>query len=185
VGVENDAISLDNGYVWYEVREVIPSALRPLDEVRDQVKSAVTAGKLRALAEEKAKALVDRARAGAKLEDLATEAGATVEAIQGLRRGESEDRFGPAAVAAIFAVPDTGFAFAVEPDGRSARVMQSQPVMLPAFDPASAEAKRISDTLKSQLADNMLTAYLASLEQDAGVSLNETLWRNIAGQQTN
>ena len=31
VGVENDAVSLDNGYVWYEVREVVPSAIRPLD----------------------------------------------------------------------------------------------------------------------------------------------------------
>ncbi len=25
VGVENDALSLDEGYVWYEVREVVPS----------------------------------------------------------------------------------------------------------------------------------------------------------------
>ena len=185
VGVENDAIALDNGYVWYEVREVIPSALRPLDEVKDQARAAVTAGKLRALAEEKAKALVERARSGTKIEDLATEAGTTVQSIQGLRRGESEDRFGPAAVAALFAVPETGFAFAIEPDGRSARVMQSQPVMLPPFDPASAEAKSISEGLKGQLADNMLTAYLSSLEQNAGVTLNETLWRNISGQQTN
>ena len=36
VGVENDAISLDDGYVWYEVREVIPSAVKPFDTVKDR-----------------------------------------------------------------------------------------------------------------------------------------------------
>jgi peptidyl-prolyl cis-trans isomerase D len=185
VGVENDAISLDNGYVWYEVREVIPSALRPLEEVKDQARAAVLAGKLRDLAETKAKALVERAKSGVKLEELATEAGAELKTAQGLRRAERSDSFGPAAIAALFAVSDNGFAFALEPDGRSARVMQSQPVMLPPFVAASAEAKQISDRLTGQLADNVLTAYLQALEQQAGVSVNDAAWRNISGQQTN
>ncbi|MFO1034608.1 MAG: SurA N-terminal domain-containing protein, partial [Hyphomicrobiales bacterium] len=29
VGVENDALSANDGYIWYEVREVVPSALKP------------------------------------------------------------------------------------------------------------------------------------------------------------
>jgi len=185
VGVENDAISLDNGYIWYEVREVVPSALRPFEEVKDQARAAVTAAKLRDLAEDKAKKLVERARSGTKIEELAMEFNTQPQTVQGLRRGEPKDGFGFAALAALFAVPDTGYAFAIEPDGRSARVMQSQPVLLPSFVAASAEAKAISDRLKEQVADNMLTAYLAALEKDAGVSLNDTLWRNIAGQQTN
>ena len=31
--------SRDDAYVWYEVREVTPSALRPFDEVKDKVKA--------------------------------------------------------------------------------------------------------------------------------------------------
>ena len=184
-GVENDAISLDNAYVWYEVREVIPSALKPLDAVKDQARAAVIAGKVRAVSEEKAKKLVERAKAGAKLDDLAAEAGAQVQSAQGLRRRESGDSFGNAAVAALFAVPDNGFAYALERDGRSVRVMQSQPVLLPAFDAASPEAKSISDRLKAQVADNVLTAYLSALELEAGASINQTSWRNISGQQSN
>jgi peptidyl-prolyl cis-trans isomerase D len=182
VGVENDAISLDNGYVWYEVREVIPSALKPLDQVKDQARAAVTASKVRALSEEKAKKLVERARSGVKLDDLAAEAKTQVKTEQGLRRGESSGSFGPAAVAALFAVADDGFAYALEPDGRGARVMQSQPVLLPPFDPASAEAKSIGEKLKGQISDNMLSAYLAALEKEAGVQVNDTVWRNISGQ---
>ena len=169
VGVENDAISLDNGYVWYEVREVVPSALKPLDQVKDQARAAVVAAKVRALSEEKAKKLVERAQSGVKLEDLAAEA-----------RRPGADGTGPAPhrKAATASAPppwrpvrrarDTGFAYALEPDGRGARVMQSQPVLLPPFDPASAEAKRISEKLKGQLADNLLTAYLAALREGSG-----------------
>ena len=185
VGVENDAISLDNGYVWYEVREVIPSALKPLDQVKDQARAAVIAAKVRAASEDKAKKLVERARSGVKLEELATEAAVQIQSAQGLRRKESDDSFGPAAVAALFAVPENGFAYALEPDGRGARVMQSQPVLLPTFDATSPEAKAIAERLKAQVADNMLTAYLGALEKEAGTTVNDTLWRNISGQQTN
>lgn len=185
VGVENDAISLDNGYVWYEVREVAPAAVRPLDAVKAQAAAAVTAEKVKALTSEKAKALVERARSGATLDALATEAKAKIETAQGLRRSESSEGFGPAAVAALFAVPDKGFAYALEADGRSARIMQSEPVLLPAFDPASPEVKSIAEQLKPRLSDSMLGAYLAALQAEAGVSINETLWRSITGQQTN
>ena len=185
VGVENDALSLDNGYVWYEVREVIPSALRPFEEVKAEASAAVTAGKLMALAESKAKALVERARSGTKLDDLAAETGAEVKTAQGLRRAEPSDSFGPDAVAALFAVPENGFAYALEPGLRSARVMQPLPVLLPPFVAASAEAKQISDTLKGQVADNVLSAYIAALEKEAGVTVNEAAWQNISGQQTN
>lgn len=185
VGLENDAISLDDGYVWYEVREVIPAALKPLEDVRDQVRAAVTAKKVQALSEEKAKKLVERARTGAKLEDLAAETQAKVETAQALRRRESDATFGPDAVAALFAVPENGFAYALEPDGRGARVMQSEPVLLPAYDAASPDVKKISERLTPQLAENILTSYLAQLQDEAGVKVNETLWRNISGQQTN
>ena len=185
VGVENDAISLDNGYVWYEVREVVPATLKPLDAVKDQVKAAVTAKKVQALSEEKAKKLVERARSGARLEDLAAETKAEVRSAQALRRKESDDTFGPAAVAALFAVPDNGFAYALEADGKGARVMQSEPVLLPAFDAASPDVKKISEKLNPQLTENILTSYLTQLQNQAGVKVNETLWRNISGQQTN
>jgi len=185
VGVENDAISLDNGYVWYEVREVIPAALKPFDQVKDQAKAAVIAQKVKALSEEKAKKFVERARTGAKLEDLAAEAKAEIQTAQGLRRTETGASFEAAAVAALFAVPDNGFAYALEQDGKGARVMQSVPVLLPAFDANSPDAKSIAGKLEPQIASSMLDAYLAALQQQSGVTVNEALWRNVSGQQTN
>ena len=185
VGVENDAISLDNGYVWYEVREVVPAALKPLDQVKDQARAAVIAAKVRALSEEKAKKLMERASAGAKLEDLAAEVKAQVQTAQGLKRTEQGDSFNRAAVLALFSVPDNGFAYAVEADGKGARVMQSEPVLLPAFDVNSPDAKSIAQRLEPQVSSNLLDAYLAALKDQAGVRINETLWQQISGPQTN
>ena len=185
VGVENDALSLDNGYVWYEVREVVPAALKPLDQVKDQARAAVIAEKVAAASEEKARKLVERARAGTSLDDLAAESKAQVQSAQGIKRTEQGASFGPAAVKALFSVPDTGFAYALETDGKGARVMQSVPVLLPAFDPGSPDAKSIADRLKPQVADGMLTAYLNALQNKVGVSVNEALWQKVAGQQTN
>ena len=184
VGVENDAISLDEGYVWYEVREVIPSALKPLDMVKDQAKAQVITAKVRALSEDKAKKLLERAKSGTSLDDLAKEAGAQVTTVPGLRRNEGQQAFDTPAVAALFRVPENGFAFALEPDGRGAKVMQALPVMLAAFDPKSAEVKTIADQVKAQAANDLLTAYLAAVQADAGVSINETVWRSVSGQQT-
>lgn len=184
VGVENDAVSLDEGYVWYEVREVVPSAVKPFDAVKEQARNQVVASKVRALSEDKAKKFVERAVAGAKIEELAKEAGAAVQSAQGIKRNESDGDFGAAAVDALFAVPENGFAYAVEPDGKGAKVMQSQAVLLPAFDAGSAEAKAITDRMKNAAANDLLTAYLGALQKNAGVSINETLWRQIAGNQT-
>lgn len=181
VGVENDALLLDDGYVWYEVRSVTPSAVRPLDEVREQVRAAVLTAKLRTLSGEKARKLVERARSGATLDELARESGAEILSMQGLRRNERSGALGSDAVAALFSVPENGFAFAVDPDGRSAKVMQSQAVLLPAYDPASADVKAIVDQLRQATGDDLLSAYLAALEKDAGVTVNETLWRQITG----
>ena len=185
VGVENDAISLDNGYVWYEVREVVPAALKPYDQVKDQARAAVIAEKLTAASEDKAKKLVERAKTGSKLDDLAAEVKAKVQTAQGLKRTEQGASFGGAAVRALFAVPEDGFAYAVEPDGKGARVMQSAPVLLPGFDAASPEAKSIADKLKPQISSDMLDAYLSTLQSEAGVQINEALWQKVSGQQTN
>ena len=37
VGVDNEAITFNGGYIWYDVLGVTPSRERPLDEVKDQV----------------------------------------------------------------------------------------------------------------------------------------------------
>ncbi len=184
VGVENDAVSVNDGYIWYEVREVVPSAVKPLDKVMDQVKADIAASKMQAALVEKAKKLVERANGGATFESLALEATATIMTARGLKRGEGTETFNPGALQALFAVPANGYAYALEGDGKSAKVMQAQAVLLPPFDEKSEDAKAIATSLQRGASDDVLAAYLGALQASTGVTINETLWRQISGTQT-
>jgi len=184
MGIDNNPLTAGDGYIWYEVREVKPAATKPLDAVRKQVIADVLATKLRTLAAEKAKAMVERAKSGVPLETLAQEAGATVQTAQGLKRNETSPGFDAETIAALFSVPENGFAFAVEGDGRTARVMQSQAVLLPPFDGASEEAKTIASSIEEGTGNDVLSSYLGALQGQAGITINETLWRQISGTQT-
>jgi len=184
VGVDNNPLPAGDGYIWYEVREVIPATAKPLEAVREQVIADIVAEKLRTRAAEKAKALVERAKSGVTLESLAQEAGVTVQTAQGLKRNETTPDFDAEAIAALFSVPENGFAFALEGDGKGARVMQSQAVLLPPFDGSSEEAKTIASTIQEGSGNDLLSSYLGALQGQAGIAINETLWRQISGTQT-
>jgi peptidyl-prolyl cis-trans isomerase D len=182
VGVENDALTTpSDGYVWYEVREVTPAALKPFDSVKAQVEADWISRKTREVALDKANKLVERARNGVTLDALAQESGAEVKTVQGLKRNETNSDFDAEAVAALFSVPEDGFAAAPDSDGKAAKVMQSQRVLLPPLDPASAEAKTITRSVGQSAGSEMLAQYVSELQKDIGVSVNEALWSKVTG----
>lgn len=185
-GVENDALTTpSNGYVWYEVREVTPSAIKPFDTVKAEVETAWKAQKLREVALEKAKQLVERARNGVTLDVIAGEAKAEIKTVQGLKRNETTNEFGSEAVGALFSVPENGFAFAPEGDGKGAKIMQSQAVLIPTYDPNSEEAKTIGKALADGAGNNLATAYVADVQNELGVYVDENMWRQVTGANAN
>ena len=181
VGVENNALTPKDGYFWYEVREVIPSALKPFDNVKDQVKSDVLARKIRDLLTERSAKLVTNLTKGAKLETLASDAKAEIKTVQGLKRNEAAAEFDIPAVTALFSVPPTGFASGLEGDGRSAKIMQSQPVLAVPFDIKAPTSKELVKTIAAAQSKDILTTYLKALQGQIGVSINNTLWQQVSG----
>jgi peptidyl-prolyl cis-trans isomerase D len=181
VGVENDAIATDgNGYMWFEVREVTPSQVRPLNTVMDKVRAGWTAQKVRELALEKAQKLTEKAQA-TSFDAVARDAGAEIKTTQGLKRNETTAEFDQQAVSALFSVPDNGIAYAPESDGKGAKVMQAKLVMAAPFDPKSAEAQEIRKSLSEAASNDLLGIYLVALQNELGVTVNDTLWRQITG----
>ncbi|MGE0239863.1 MAG: SurA N-terminal domain-containing protein [Parvibaculaceae bacterium] len=185
-GVENDALTTPSGgYVWYEVREVTPSAVKPFDTVKAQVEADWKAQKLREVAMEKARQLVERAQNGVTLDALAGEAKAEIKTVQGLKRNETTNEFGPEAVAALFSVPESGFASAPEGDGKGAKIMQSQAVLIPTFDPNSEEAKTIAKALTDGAGANLAASFVADVQDELGVHVDEDMWRQVTGANAN
>lgn len=90
---ENEQSSLgqtaDGSYYILRVDEIIPSALRPLSEVRDEIVADWQAQKRREAAQNRALAIVERVESGEKLAEIAgTEGLETVESKPFTRSGE-------------------------------------------------------------------------------------------------
>lgn len=183
VGVENDALQAGDGYVWMEVREVIPSAVKPLAEVKEQVKADWAATQLRTLAADKAKAIVEKAGNTTKLETIATELNGRIETATGLKRNETSEQFDGVAAAAAFSVPEKSLTWALDGDGKSARIIEVTKVTVPTGG-ASTASKEIADRARQGLSSDLLEAYLKSARDGTQVTLNEDLWRKIDGANT-
>lgn len=183
VGLDNDALSIGDGFVWYEVRQVTPSALKPLDAVKEDVKKNIVAEKLRIAAGEKAKKLVEQLKAGANFENLATEAKATVSTATGIKRNEASAEFDGPAVTALFATPDKGFAWTLEGDGKSARVMQVTKDTLPSMMATSDAIKKMQSDSTASFAQDIGQTYIQALRANANVTINDALWRQNTGTE--
>lgn len=181
VGLEADPVQTpEEGFVWVDVREVTPTAVKPFDQVREEVAAAWKQRRLRETMLERARELRKRAEAGASLEELAREGGSEVKSITGLKRGEARDDFDAQAVAALFAAPPDGYAVAPEADGKGAKVMKSSPVMAPPFDAASEDARAVEKSLQAGLGNDLTALYLAGLQSKVGVEVNQELWTRVS-----
>ncbi|MCA0434099.1 MAG: peptidyl-prolyl cis-trans isomerase [Proteobacteria bacterium] len=181
VGLQEDAIAGRDNYIWYEVREIIPSALRPFDEVKDQVRTDVTAEKLAGALAAKAKALVEKAGTTTKLETLASESNAQVKTIAGVKRVNITEDFDARATEALFASPANSLTWSLDGDGKSAKIIEVTKVAPPAMATASQSAKEVADTAKKGLSADMERVFLAAARQASDLEINEELWTTIRG----
>jgi peptidyl-prolyl cis-trans isomerase D len=183
VGLDDDALPLGDGYVWFNVREVIPSAVKPLAEVKDQVIADWSAGKLRTLAADKAKAVVEKAGSNTKLDTIATELGGTIKTVTGLRRNATSEEFDAVATTALFSAPEKSLTWSLEGDGKTARIIEVTKVTLPTTS-VSASNTDITNVAKQGLGGDLLESYVKSARANANVVMNEDLWRKISGNST-
>lgn len=183
VGVEVDALTAGEGYVWVDVREVIPSAVKPLADVKDTVKADWAAAQLRTLAGDKAKAIVEKAGANSRLESIAGELGVPIKTVSGIKRNNTSEDFDGVATLALFSVGEKALTWALEGDGKSARIIEVTKVNIPQGT-ATASAKEVQDVAKRGLGSDLLDSYLKSARAGTTVTVNEELWRQISGTTT-
>ncbi|MDP4822665.1 MAG: peptidyl-prolyl cis-trans isomerase, partial [Aestuariivirgaceae bacterium] len=181
-GVENDAVpTATEGFVWYEVRQVTPSAVRPLSEVRDNVVAEWKKRELRKLVLDNARALSERAAKGESFDNLALEAAAEIKNATGLKRNAKDEAFDAAALSALFGTTDKAVGFAPRGDGASAVIFEAGTLQTPAFDGNSEQAKEVRANLARSQANDMFAMYMTNLQNTLGVEINAALWAQISG----
>lgn len=176
-----EAILLDDGgLVVIEFKEIVPSAPRPFDVVKDKVATDARAAAV-------AKALADeaiRVKAG-------VEAGAALGSFGIVDHQAKIDRQG-----AIKDAPDTVLSALFEMAAGDLRIIEApgftavvQLDSIAAVDIASEDTQAIRDAVKvnaaKAISDDVLTLYTNALTAEAGISLNQSVINSVNTQAGN
>jgi peptidyl-prolyl cis-trans isomerase D len=181
VGVERDPLQTQDGYVWYDVVAITPSRERPLDEVKDQVEARWREQEIAARLTTKATDILDKLKAGTTLADVAAQNHLKVETLAGLKRGEASGPLPPAAVDAVFRTAKDAVGKAEASDPVEQVIFRVTDIVVPSLDVGSEAAKRILETLNRGLSEDILGEYIAKLESEIGVTINQSALNQVIG----
>ncbi|MDF1634101.1 peptidylprolyl isomerase [Mycoplana sp. MJR14] len=175
-GMENPPVNYGrDGYIWYEVRDIVPERDRTLDEARDGVVADWTAEQQRDALGKKAAEIAERIRKGEKMADIASDMGIAVETKAGLTRGAEDITLSPAAVTAAFGGPVGHVANAPGTAGEGQIVLQVTEVDSNAAGDALANADQQIEAIARASGDDILDQMVSSLQTSYGVSINRSL----------
>jgi len=181
VGVDNDPIEVDGGYVWYNVTGITPARDRTLDEVKDEVEKRWREDEIASLLKAKSAELLDKLKAGTPFDAVANAEGLKVQTADKLTRGNGEAGVSGKVVAAVFHTAKDGFGSAEGETQSDWVVFRVTDVTTPKFDANVADAKRIEDVVKRQESDEIYGQYVAWLRNELGTSVNESALAQALG----
>jgi peptidyl-prolyl cis-trans isomerase D len=185
VGVENDPLQTkDGGNIWYDVVGVTRSRERALDEVKDKVEAGWRADQIAERLAAKATDMVDKLKAGAPFAEVAAANGLKVESKSGVQRGRAADPLSSRAIDAVFRTAKGAPGSAEGKTATERDVFVVTDVTVPAFDAASAQGQRYTETLRRAITDELVGEYVKRLEGDLGTTINPDALNRIRGGST-
>jgi peptidyl-prolyl cis-trans isomerase D len=184
VGVDNDPIQFNGGYVWFDVLGITPSRERTLDEVKDQVEARWRDDQITSRLRTKATEMVQKLDQGGKLADEASAAGLKVETAAGFRRDGSPPGVPAGVVAAAFRTAKDGTG-QTPGTGSEWFVFLVTDTTVPPVDLASDDIKKLKDTLLRGMTDEQTAQYVTKLETEIGTSINEAAFAQVTGANSN
>ena len=179
VGVDNDPIQFNGGYVWYDVLGVTPSRERPLDEVRDQVEAKWREDQIASRLRTKAVEMVKKLEQGGNLADEAAAVGSKVESAKDFKREASVAGVPSSTITAAFRTAKDGVG--QSGSGSEWTVFKVTDVTVPPADLASDEVKKLQDTLQRGLVDEQVAQYVTKIESVIGTSINQAAFAQVTG----
>lgn len=185
VGVEAAPVNYGrDGFIWFEVQDIMPDRDRTLDEVKERVTADWTAEKQSEALKAKAEELAERIRKGATMATIAEELGLAVETKAGINRASEDAVLSPTAIAAAFGGPVRHVANAAGVGGEGQILLQVTEVNPEATTDALSNADQQIAAVARLSGDDILDQMVNALQSNYGVSINRTLAeRTIAQRQ--
>jgi peptidyl-prolyl cis-trans isomerase D len=182
VGVDNDALQMPgNGYLYYDVTGITPARDRTLDEVKDKVAARWRDDEISKRLQAKSDDMIAKLKAGATLAQIATGGGLNIQTAADLERGKAAG-FVPAKVVDVVFRTAKGQAAATQGDTETSRfVFVVTGVTEPKFDANAPELEQLSTQMQNSYADDLIGEYIAKVETDIGVSINQSALNQVIG----
>ena len=184
VGVDNDPIDVDSGYVWYDVAAITPARDRTLDEVKGVVAQRWRNDEIASRLKAKATDLLDKLKSGSPFDALAGGENLKIETANGLKRGGSSGDVSANMTGVVFLTATDAFGSSAGADPTQWIVFQVTDIKTPKLDPNSPDAKHIEQTLHNQLSDDLIGQYVGWVESDLGTSVNASVLAQAMGNGT-
>jgi peptidyl-prolyl cis-trans isomerase D len=172
-GIENDPITTKNdGFVYYEVRDIKPAHDRTLAEVHDKALADWMAEEATSRLGAKASEMEKKVKAGASLDEIATELKLEKETKRGVKRDSNDADIGQNGVAAVFGVGQGGIGLFSGPDDKSQVIFKVTEV----FEPAGAGPDSVDEQTRkmfaSGMANDLLDQVVNKLQAEYGVTVD-------------
>jgi peptidyl-prolyl cis-trans isomerase D len=181
VGVDNDPLQADGGYIWYDVTGVTPARERNLDEVKSQVETQWRDEEVASRLKAKAADILDKLKNGGTLETVAAANGVKVETATGIKRSKPSETISARMIDAIFHTTLDAYASAEGDKPTQWIVFRVTDVKTPGFEANSPNGKALDEMLSRQVSDDVFGQYMAWLESDLGTSVNQAALAQALG----
>jgi peptidyl-prolyl cis-trans isomerase D len=175
-GVQAPPLAMGNdGYIWFDLRDVTPERDRPLAEVHDKAVADWTAEQQKLELAKKADELKQQAQKGTSLADIATPLGIAVESKSGITRGTEDAVLGRAGITAAFAGPVDTVATGIGGDATTQILLKVTEVNTqPTGDVLNNQDQQIT-AMANAAGDDILDQMVNLLQTQYGASINQTL----------
>ena len=181
VGVENDPVAADGGYIWYDVTAITPAHDRTLDEVKSEVEARWREDEIATRLKAKAADFLDKLKNGNSFDDLAKAENLKVETADNLQRNKPGPGLSTKIVASVFRTAKDAFGSAEGDQPTDWVVFRVTAVSTPKIDANLPEEKHIEETLQSQENNDILGQYVSWLQDELGLSVNQAALAQALG----
>lgn len=179
-GSENEPLTADRGFIWYNVIKVTPGRERTLDEVKDKAVTAWTDAEAQVRLTAKADEMVKALKSGTSIDDLAKANTVEVATASGVTRQAGDAGLGASGVDAAFAGPKGHVAAINGPDGTRV-VLEVSEVTNPPMPEGAGDAVDIADRMANAVGQGLFAQYLGAAQAEFGTTVNQSLLNAVIG----
>lgn len=175
INIENPPLEGDNEFVWYEVTDIMPDRERTLDEVTDRVRADWIRDETAKALDELAAELSGNLSSDIAFTSLAQSRAKPIQSLEDITRLNGKEGLSAENIATVFETRSGSFGFLTPADATQRLVYQLTDATVPAYFREEQTAQQIAQAAGPAIENELLTQYVAELQTNLGISLNQPL----------